>query len=64
MNRKETSVNSILQIAGYSYRVDIGNVFLITEFSEKNEYNATIKAKAYGLAFYKTNKLILLSIEE
>ncbi len=57
------NINSILKSAGVKDRVDIGDLFLIMQFSGKNAFNATIKNTAYGIAFYRTNSLKILSIE-
>ena len=56
-------VNDAIKNAGYNQTVDIDDLFIITEFSAKNGFNATIKAKAYGIAKYSNNALILLGIE-
>ena len=56
-------INSVIKSAGYKYTVNIGDLFLITEFSCKNYFNATIKATAYGIARYSDNAIILLGIE-
>ena len=56
-------LNSALKETGYSYQVDLGDLFITTEFSAKNAYNATVKANAYGISRYSDNSLILLSIE-
>ena len=59
----EEYINSVLKSAGFKDRVDIGDLFIIMQFSGKNAFNATVKNTAYGIAFYKTNNLKLLSIE-
>ena len=56
-------INSVLKDSGYKQTIDIGDLLIITEFSAKNAFNATIKAKAYGISRYSNNSLILLGIE-
>ena len=60
---KRDSVNSALRDVGSSYRVSIGDLFIQTEFTAKNAFNATIKNTAYGIAQYATEKIILIRIE-
>lgn len=60
---QKTEINKILADAGYSPRVDIDDLFIITEFSAKNYFNATIKKTAYGIADYSTDEIILVAIE-
>lgn len=56
-------VNSVLESAGYSNRVEIGDLFIQTQFSAKNGFNATIKSTAYGIASYNNNTITLIAIE-
>ena len=56
-------VNELLSGAGYSQRVEIGDLFIMTEFSAKNVFNATIKNTAYGIASYQNNTIELIGIE-
>lgn len=56
-------VNDFLSGAGYSQRVEIGDLFIMTEFSAKNVFNATIKSMAYGIASYQNNTIELIGIE-
>lgn len=60
---KQTLVNDTLKQLGSSYRVEIGDLFIILEFSAKNAFNATIKSTAYGIARYSNNTIILIEIE-
>lgn len=56
-------VNELLSGAGYSQRMEIGDLFIMTEFSAKNVFNATIKSMAYGIASYQNNTIELIGIE-
>ncbi len=56
-------VNNILSGAGKTTTVQKGDLFIVTEFSAKNGFNATIKSRAYGVASYENNSIILVSIE-
>lgn len=53
-------VNQILENAGLSERVDVGDVFITQEFTAKNAFNATVKCTAYGIARWNSKKVILL----
>ena len=57
------SINQILNEAGVTQRVEIGDLFIMTQFSAKNVFNATVKNTAYGIASYKANTITLVSIE-
>lgn len=54
--------NTVIEQAGYSDRVEIGDLFIETEFSAKNAFNATIKSTAFGIASYKNNTIKLITI--
>lgn len=56
-------INNVLKKVGSKYRVEIGDLFIITEFTAKNAFNATVKNTAYGIAQYATNRIILVRIE-
>ena len=56
-------VNNVLQSANKSNRVDIGDIFVSTEFSAKNAFNATIKNTAYGIVSFEKNSITLIAIE-
>ena len=56
-------INQILENAGFSERVDVGDVFIIQEFTAKNIFNATVKCTAYGIAHWSNKEVILLGIE-
>lgn len=50
-------------IANMGYQVEIGDLFVITDFSAKNAFNATIKSTAYGIVSYDNNTVTLIGIE-
>lgn len=56
-------INKILSDANYSQQVEIGDLFIMTEFSAKNGFNATVKNTAYGIAGYNNNSITLIGIE-
>ena len=62
-DEQKDEVNNMLENAGYSQRVELDDLFIITEFSAKNYFNVTIKQTAYGIADYSTNETILITIE-
>ncbi len=55
-------VNKVLSDAGYSQRVEIGDLFIQTQFSAKNGFNAIIKSTAYGISSYSSNTVTLIDI--
>lgn len=57
------SVNSILQSSGYSRKAEIGDLFIMTEFSAKNAFGGTIKSTAFGISSYANNTISLIGIE-
>ena len=59
----QESVNQMLANAGFSERVDVGDVFIIQEFTAKNYFNVTTNYTAYGIARWSSKKVILLGIE-
>ena len=62
-DEQKDEVNSKLEKAGCSQRVELDDLFITTEFSAKNYFNATVKQTAYGIADYSTNEIILVAIE-
>ena len=56
-------VNDILKQSGYSQRVEIGDLFVMTDFSAKNAFNATIKNTAFGIVDYSADLVRLIGIE-
>lgn len=56
-------INQILSDAGYSQRVEVGDLFIQTVFSAKNAFGGTIKNTAYGISSYNNNTITLIAIE-
>lgn len=56
-------VNQLLKDAGYSQRVEKGDLFIMMQFSAKNAFNATIKNTALGIASYNNNTISLIGVE-
>ena len=59
----KAEVNGILKSANKSARVEIGDVFVVIQFSAKNAFNATIKNTGYGIASFEKNSITLIAIE-
>lgn len=55
-------VNKILSDAGYSQRVEVGDLFIQTTFTAKNGFGGTVKNTAFGIASYKNNTITLVDI--
>ncbi|MCR5449765.1 MAG: PASTA domain-containing protein [Solobacterium sp.] len=55
--------NKILSSSGYSDRMELNDILILTEFSAKNSFNATIKATAIGISSYKNQTIKLVGIE-
>lgn len=62
-SEKKQEVNNILKQAGYSQRVEIDDLFVMTQFSAKNAFNATVKNTAFGIVDYSENLVTLIAIE-
>lgn len=60
---RKKEVNNLLKESGYSQRVEIDDLFVMTKFSAKNAFNATIKSTAFGIADYSENIVTLIAIE-
>ncbi len=60
---KMNQVNDILKQSGYAQRVDVGDLFVMTEFSGKNAFNATVKNTAFGIVDYSADTVTLIGIE-
>ena len=58
----QATVNQNLAEAGFSERVEVGDLFVIEEFTAKNVFNATIKSMAFGIVRGSDNSVILLGI--
>ena len=56
-------INEILKSKGLSTTIEIGDLLVMTQFTAKNGFNATIKSIAYGIASYERNSITLLFIE-
>lgn len=56
-------VNDILKDSGYTNRVDVGDLFVMTEFSAKNAFNGTVKNTAFGIVDYSENMVTLIGFE-
>jgi hypothetical protein len=56
-------LNGILADAGYEQRVEVGDLFIQTEFSAKNVFGGTVKNVAYGISSYANNTITLIGIE-
>jgi hypothetical protein len=57
----QQDVNILISEIGWLYEVSIGDFIIITEFSGKNLFNATVKNTAYGIE-YKNGDVRLLGI--
>ena len=55
--------NETLRKLDNTNRLEVGDLFIIVEFSAKNAFNATIKSTAYGIASYENNTITLVAIE-
>lgn len=55
--------NKVLKDSGYKQRLKLGDLMIVTEFSAKNVFSATIKNTAYGIARYEDNTITLIGIE-
>lgn len=55
--------NAKFEINGLTQRVDIGDLVISMRFTAKNNFNATMKYKATGIARYESNMLELIAIE-
>jgi hypothetical protein len=56
-------INQLLKEAGYKDRVEIGDLFISTQFSAKNAFGGTVKNTAFGIASYNNNSITLIDIE-
>ena len=57
-----TEINALFSESGYSQTVKINDLYVITEFSAKNAFNATIKNTAVGVVSYEDNYVTLVDI--
>lgn len=58
---RQSIVNDTLQQAGFSERVEIGDLFVMETFTAKNGFNATIKSIGYGIV-HSDGTVVLLGI--
>lgn len=56
-------VNGVLADAKLKQKVKIGDFLIVTEFSAKNAFNATIKSVAFGIVSYENKTIKLIGIE-
>lgn len=56
-------VNDVLSEAKLKQRVKLGDFFIVTEFSAKNAFSATIKSIAFGIVSYEKKTITLVAIE-
>jgi hypothetical protein len=59
---KRQDINALLAKIGWKDKISIGDFIIITEFSGKNSFNATVKKTAYGIK-YKNGNIKLLGIK-
>ena len=57
------SNKQFLENLGYTYELELFDVVIVTEFSAKNAFNATIKSTAIGVASYNHQTVTLLGFE-
>ena len=62
-NEDMQEVNKIFRQAGIMTSAQVGDIILVTEFSAKNAFDATIKNTAYGIARYRDRSITLIAIE-
>lgn len=62
-DENKADINKILSDAGYTNRVEVGDLLITTQFSAKNAFNATIKATAIGISSYSENMIYLVDME-
>ena len=55
-------VNQTLAESGFSERVEVGDLFVIEEFTAKNAFNATIKSMGFGIVRGSDGSVIFLGI--
>lgn len=55
-------LNQALENDGFSQRVEVGDLFIVTVFSAKNSFGGTIKNTAVGIASYHNDTTTLIDI--
>lgn len=56
-------INDALKADGYSNRVEINDLVIMTEFSADNVFGGTVKSMAIGISSYSDNIITLITIE-
>lgn len=56
-------LNDALKADGYSNRVEIKDLVIMTEFSADNVFGGTVKSMAIGISSYSDNIITLITIE-
>jgi hypothetical protein len=56
-------INKTLEDNKLKARVEIGDLWISTQFSAKNSFNAVVKNTAYGIASFLDNSITLVAIE-
>lgn len=56
-------INKLIKEAGYKNQVEIGDLFISTQFSAKNAFGGTVKNTAFGISSYNNNSITLIAIE-
>ena len=59
----KNEVNEVLEADGYENRVEINDLFIMTEFSADNVFGGTMKSIAVGISCYSDNMVTLITIE-
>lgn len=64
INQSEVErINKAIAGSGFSNKVQLNDVFIAVDFSAKNGFNATVKARAFATLSYRTNELVLIQIQ-
>lgn len=56
-------VNNMLKESGFSERVDLNDLIIMTEFSADNVFGGTMKSYAVGISSYDDNMVTLVAVE-
>lgn len=56
-------INKVLKSSNKTAKIEIGDLWISTEFSAKNAFNATVKNTAYGIVSYSNNTVTLVAVE-
>lgn len=63
MEEMMNDINKTLKGNNLDDRVELGDLWIATEFSAKNSFNATVKNTAYGIASFSNNSITLVAIQ-